>query len=336
MINIKYTSNGLLEFNRDSRFRGINGRGQTVVVIDTGIDLNHAGFGPDRNNNGISDRIIRKDLDFTSSKDGTVQDTIGHGTATAGVVASIAKGVRIIPIQVSTASGVSRALEWAVANEDRYNITAVNLSMSMADNTMNDYSNEPTQCGSFCYKEFDKLYDAGIAASVAAGNYYQYYETTGLQRFAAYWQNNGVMATNSNGLNTNDTLATFSQRRSDALGAPGVGLEVFKRDALTTKGSGTSFASPFVAGCLQLLQGVSEKYLHRELTPDELTNITQLTADSIGNSGYKQINVFKAAEAIWTLGNCNKLATASDDSFIGPLQETNLSCFANSSDNSFV
>lgn len=296
----------MLEFNRDSRFKGITGVGQSIVVIDTGIDLNHPGFGPDLNKDGISDRIVRKDLDFTRQRDGTVEDTTGHGTATAGIAATIAPGVKIIPIQVSLVGDIREAIKWVIANEDKYNITAVTASLSIGGNETGNYINAQFGHYPLLYREFSNLYNAGIPTTVAAGNDYKAYLKPGVQTLASYWSNNAVMSVKSNGLTQGSSLADSSQRRKDALGAPGVGIEVFKKDGLTYIGAGTSLATPFVASSLQLLQGVSTQYLGRELTPGELMSITRSTGDLIGNSGYKQINVFKAADAVWKLGQTNR------------------------------
>ena len=46
------------QFRADPRFGGIDGHGVSVVVLDTGIDLNHPFFGADANHDGVSDRIV--------------------------------------------------------------------------------------------------------------------------------------------------------------------------------------------------------------------------------------------------------------------------------------
>ena len=45
-------------FRADLRFDGIDGSGFAVVVLDTGIDLDHPFFGPDSNQDGVADRIV--------------------------------------------------------------------------------------------------------------------------------------------------------------------------------------------------------------------------------------------------------------------------------------
>src|SRR5262249_45602988 len=75
------------QFRSDLRFAGIDGSGVSVVVIDTGIDLNHSFFGPDANNNGIADRIVFQ-YDFSGSNDANASDTNGHGSNVASIIGS--------------------------------------------------------------------------------------------------------------------------------------------------------------------------------------------------------------------------------------------------------
>jgi hypothetical protein len=303
-MNITYTSNGLAEFRADPRFRHITGVGQSVVVIDTGIDLDHSGFGPDLNKDGISDRIVRKDLDFTRQRDGTVQDIIGHGTGTAGVIASVAPGVKIIPIQANLISDVRSGLNWAVANKDTYNITGVNLSVASGSNTLDDSSKNPYPQNKMLYSESDKIFNSGISLSASAGNYFKAFNNQpGVDLLASYQQNIPVMNVNSNGLITGLSLSNSSQRRLDAIGAPGSGIETFQLNGTTRRASGTSFSAPFVTGSIALLQQVSLENLNRKLTPSEIDNILLKTGDLLADRQYKQINVHSAAIEIYNMAH---------------------------------
>jgi subtilisin family serine protease len=73
-------------FRADPRFTGIDGRGFSSVIIDTGIDLNHPFFGPDNDGNGIADRIVFQH-DFAHN-DSNASDFNGHGSNVSGIVAS--------------------------------------------------------------------------------------------------------------------------------------------------------------------------------------------------------------------------------------------------------
>jgi len=83
-------SSSLIRLNNmraDPRFAGIDGGGYSVVVIDTGADLDHPAFGPDSDGNGIADRIVFQ-YDFSGANDSNATDTKGHGTNVAGIVGS--------------------------------------------------------------------------------------------------------------------------------------------------------------------------------------------------------------------------------------------------------
>ena len=66
------------DFRAAPNFAGIDGSGFSVVVIDTGIDLNHPFFGPDSDGNGVADRIVY-DYDFADG-DAVAGDLNGHGS----------------------------------------------------------------------------------------------------------------------------------------------------------------------------------------------------------------------------------------------------------------
>ena len=49
---------GMGSFRADPDYAGVDGGGYAVVVLDTGIDLDHPFFGPDADSNGVADRIV--------------------------------------------------------------------------------------------------------------------------------------------------------------------------------------------------------------------------------------------------------------------------------------
>src|SRR5262245_64070753 len=134
------------QFRADPRFAGINGQGETVVILDTGINLNHPFFGPDSDNNGVADRIVFS-YDFTGTNSSNANDVNGHGSNVASIVGSqdatytgMAPGCNIIALKVLSNSGsgtfadVEEALQWVVANRAAYNIVAVNMSLGDGGN----------------------------------------------------------------------------------------------------------------------------------------------------------------------------------------------------------
>lgn len=68
------------------------GEGVTIVLIDSGVDLDH----PDLANNLVLDLAY----DF-GDNDTDVTDALGHGTATAGLILQVAPCVKIVPLKIN-------------------------------------------------------------------------------------------------------------------------------------------------------------------------------------------------------------------------------------------
>ena len=63
------------DFRADARFAGIDGSGFAVAILDTGIDLDDPYFGPDADNDGVSDRIVYH-YDFAKSDEAAMLVTL--------------------------------------------------------------------------------------------------------------------------------------------------------------------------------------------------------------------------------------------------------------------
>jgi hypothetical protein len=95
LINLDDFRSGNPALGSDPRFTGIDGTGSSVVIIDTGINLNHPFFGPDADGNGVSDRIVFH-MDFTNPDGADIDgdgipdgaDTNGHGTNVSSIATS--------------------------------------------------------------------------------------------------------------------------------------------------------------------------------------------------------------------------------------------------------
>jgi hypothetical protein len=85
-------------FKADTRFAGIDGKGFTSVIIDTGIDLDSPFFGADADGNGIGDRILYQ-YDFADN-DTNASDVNNHGSHVSSIVASTATNANLIALKV--------------------------------------------------------------------------------------------------------------------------------------------------------------------------------------------------------------------------------------------
>ncbi|HSD57262.1 MAG TPA: S8 family serine peptidase, partial [Methanotrichaceae archaeon] len=143
--------------------KGIDGKGVTVAVIDSGIDRNH----PDLIDKVIGEKNFLKD-------DATADDLLGHGTMVAGIIAGsgaasggkykgIAPGASLLSVKVIDSNGngkvsdIIAGIEWAM-----YNGADV-LSLSLGGLNLGE-TNPPITMAA------DKAMDAGAVVFVAAGN----------------------------------------------------------------------------------------------------------------------------------------------------------------------
>jgi hypothetical protein len=73
--------------------------------------------------------------DFAADDGALDSDQVKHGTNVAGIIATVAPGVKLISLDVfgtngqGTWSDLISAVNWAVSNRDVYNITTINMSL---------------------------------------------------------------------------------------------------------------------------------------------------------------------------------------------------------------
>lgn len=239
------------------------GAGVTVAVIDTGIDLTH----PD-----LAGAIIANKSCVLGKKNGN--DDNGHGTHVAGTIAArnntlgvvgVAPGTNLVAVKVLNAQGsgtwssIICGIDWVTANAAALNIKVVNMSLGgggTSDNACGLLNNDAL------HKAICRSRDQGVAYVVAAGN-----ESANASASVPAAYDDAVItvsaladsdgARGGTGANTtygpDDTFATFSNYGSVVdIAAPGVAiLSTWKSGAYHTI-SGTSMASPHVAGAVAL------------------------------------------------------------------------------------
>jgi subtilisin family serine protease len=190
LIEVDDFRSGNPALDSDPRFVGINGRGFSAVIIDTGINLNHPFFGSDSNRDGIADRIIFNADYANHDRDAT--DFDGHGTNVASIVASqdithpgVAPGASIVALKVFKDSGegsfayTEQALQWVLENAEERNIASVNLSLGDGGN----YFTVQQLHG--ISDELAALARRGVIVASASGNSYFNFEAQGVQYPAA-------------------------------------------------------------------------------------------------------------------------------------------------------
>ncbi|MFG1945019.1 S8 family serine peptidase [Nonomuraea sp. NPDC048826] len=260
---------------------GHTGAGQNIAILDTGVDLDHPFLGnrvvaeacfsavdtgvESLCPNGQTSQVGAGAADATTAKcllDGT--NLCDHGTHVAGIAAGtggVAPGAGIIAVQVFSRvndedlcgaaacllayeSSLRLALDHVASLTEP--VAAVNLSLGgMPYETTCDDSEE----GQVFKPKIDALLAKGTATVVAAGN--EYFEGAS---FPACISSAVAVGANDDG----DAIADFSNQGALLdLFAPGVDIESSVPDNQTTTYSGTSMATPHVAGALAVLKAQS-------------------------------------------------------------------------------
>ena len=256
-----------------------------VGVVDTGISKDH----PDLKANikgGVN--TIRPGKSWN--------DDNGHGSHVAGTVAALNNTIGVVgvgpavdlyAIKVLNAGGsgylsdVIEGIEWGVTN----NMKVLNMSLGTSSDIQSFHD------------AVTAAYNAGVVLVAAAGN------SGGSVSFpAAYSEVIAVSATDES-----DTLASFSSRGAEVdLAAPGVSIySTYKGTGYATL-SGTSMATPHVAGAAALVLNTAVGTYDTDgdgaWDPGEVQTKLQATAADLGDAGFDNlygwglVNAFSAVQ----------------------------------------
>ncbi|HPY75697.1 MAG TPA: S8 family serine peptidase [Planctomycetota bacterium] len=226
-----------------ARDKGITGKGIVVAVVDTGVDLDHSGFAPGQ-------VLVDQSKSFIDNEP-TADDGNGHGTHCAGTIGSKGYGVapdcKILPVKVLSAGGSG---SWtAVMNGVQYAAEQKVDIMSMS------LGGRASTSGNVVETAVKNAIASGVVCVIAAGNSGPSAKTIGTP---------GVVleAITVGAINSSGTIASFSSRgvtvyntEKPDIVAPGVNVPSLWKNGGTNTISGTSMATPHVAGlCALILQ----------------------------------------------------------------------------------
>ena len=279
----------------------LDGNGVGVAVIDSGV---------------------RKQEDFANLKQIPVpglsltDDSYGHGTLVAGVLAGrskdgryvgVAPGASLFSLDINRPDGVRSsdviaALGWVFDNAHKYNIRVVNLSLQ--ETVASSYQQSVLDLA------VERLWAAGIVVVAGAGN-----NGPGLIDFAPA---NDPLALTVGAADSNDTLSTLDDTVA-SFSSAGLTVDGFAKPELyapgrhivstlpldTTLGqqapaanqvapgytsiSGTSFAAPQASGAAALLF-----QQHPDWSPDQVKWLLQTQSQPLAGSSAGALSVMQA------------------------------------------
>lgn len=243
-----------------------NGAGQTIAIIDTGVDYNHP---------AITGHYLGG-YDFVSNDSNPI-DEDGHGTGVAAIAVGnsytfggakyqgIATGAKIVVLRVDDNNNVpdsryQQAFQWIIDHRVQYNITVVNASFGSGHYT--------TEAQRAVYApQMQTLADAGVFIVAASGN------DGAISPFGVEYPaaDPNVFAAGSVGVT--DVISKMTERGSimDIL-APGENVPTAYLNsvdkAIYLQASGTSFSAPFIAGAAAILKQIDSNF-----TPHDIMSI---------------------------------------------------------------
>lgn len=239
--------------DRADIFADADGRGVSVAIVDSGVDGRHP---------ALRDRIVRQLLvEVDGDEAGVVDDPdgidlVGHGTACAGIVASIAPAAELVSIRILGADNrgkgiaLAAAIDWAIDA----GVSVVNLSVSSRSEAM--------------FAAFHDLADRSYFANtllVCAANNLPGPSYPSL--FAA------VVSVAAHDV-PDPNVWYYNPAPPVEFGAYGVDVDVAWGDGGRIRATGNSFAAPHLAG-----QAARLRSRYPAATPFEIKTLLAATAD---------------------------------------------------------
>lgn len=233
--------------NVDSTWRNGTGRGVSVAIVDSGIEATH----DDLRGKIVSSFEAKKEglrVHFDESESG---DSAGHGTACAGIVASLAPEAEIHSIKVLGAAGIGdgdsflAGLEFAIKSGFR----VINLSLG---------TTKP-QFAAPLRDLLDRAYLAGSVVVAAANNLPQ-------PSFPSVFSSSIIAVSKNDGKDPFSFGFHFGEVIE--LTAPGVNVSTAWVGNSYRTITGNSFACPHISGVIALLL---ERY--PDLTPFQVKSV---------------------------------------------------------------
>jgi hypothetical protein len=288
--------------------QNLTGKGQTVCILDTGVDFTH----PDLQGQNVTCNIdcISGANCFSNCSLG---DNNGHGTHVAGIVAAngsikgVAPGAKIASVTVCNTSGcwnndIEAGIQWCINNQENYNISVISMSFG----GQIKYSNYCDNSDNEIAQGIDNAVNQNIFVTVATGNEAW---KDGIASPACiknstrignlYDKNMGEINWNGTCTDSNtfiDKIVCHTNRASffsDIFFTYGAIINSTYINQGYEELGGTSMSTPMAAGMIAILKQYKKQESNKTLTNEEIKEILYNSSEKINDTEGTQTNFSK-------------------------------------------
>jgi subtilisin family serine protease len=320
LFNSTEIMNATNSWNLKSSNINLTGTGQTVCILDSGINYSHSDFGgcttADFTSGNCAKVIGGYDI---GENDNDPMDYEGHGTHVSGIVAAnggaggIAKGANIVMVKVfddvgnGVESDIISGIEWCTNNASEFNISVITASIGFVNATL-----DPIMYSSDCDADYDALktaIDAAVAQNItvlfSSGNSGSSTEinapscissvipissTTKADTISSFSDRNDLVKLFATGGNSGGTTTCSDPNNPSSNFICSTGYQ----GGYLHK-SGTSMSAPMVAGAIAIIS----QYLNLvgiTKTPSEVETVLYDTGLQFidGSNNFSRIDVYSA------------------------------------------
>jgi subtilisin family serine protease len=327
LFNATEIMNATGSWNMKYSEANLTGTGQTICILDGGINYSHPDFGgcttADFTSGNCAKVIGGYDI---GENDNDPMDYDGHGTHVSGIIAAnggvngIAKGANIVMVKVFDDAGngntdnIISGIEWCTNNASIFNISVITASIGLVDGNL-----DPILRTSSCDAEFGNIktaIDAAVAKNISvlfsSGN-----NGSSTQIGTPACISSSIPVSSTDKL---DSISSFSNRNSlvklFATGGTSGGTTTCSNpnnpstSYICSTGyqggylhkSGTSMSAPMVAGAIAILNqflNLTNQYK----TPSQIETILYNTGKTIieGSNNFSRVNIFDAIISLDTI-----------------------------------
>jgi len=293
----------------------LTGKGETICVIDSGVNYTHPALGGCDNETFLAGNCSKVIAGYDFCADDTAcaggvydndpMDADGHGTHVAGIAAAngsitgIAPEAKIVALKVCNSTGscpfgaLSSAIEWCTNNASLYNISVITISLG-STSLYTDY------CDASYSTEAGLINNAiakNITVTISTGNDDS---KTGIASPSCI-QN----ATSVGWVDKSDAFAGGNRNSITDIVAPGSAVSSTCISGGSCAKQGTSMAAPHVAGAAALLQQSEKLRSNESLTKIEVGTALETFSNSLNDTGglglvFPRVNLYKAIDSLST------------------------------------